>query len=299
MKKYFILLSLIYAFNLFAGDKDINLDKDYYLRILEQYVGDEKGKIEKQFQRFFDDTSSQLGFGMSYHAASPAQNLKFGILPTLDAGLDISVLQIDTSDEMWSYVIKDEDVPAVFAIPRLHLNMGLPADLEIGMSFSMVPSTNIYLIGGEIKWSMIGTYDSFFNLAIRFAATKLVGVEQLSLQSFETNISTSFDFKILLPYIGGGIVNIISEAEVPVFDYSMLEDTGLTASQQEEIKAMFPDNEPFVKLKKYNHVLPKFYGGFKFDLWLINFDAEVAFSYDFSEKEYINTLYTLRANLSF
>ncbi len=53
MKKYFILLSLVFAFNLFAGDKDINLDKDYYLRILQQYVGDEKGKIEKlSFSRY-------------------------------------------------------------------------------------------------------------------------------------------------------------------------------------------------------------------------------------------------------
>ncbi|MBN2694736.1 hypothetical protein JXR93_08740 [bacterium] len=299
MKKFILFLCLIPTL-IFSSGSDINMGSDYYLKILAEYIGSEKAEFEQKFQSFFDDTSSQLGFGMSYHSATPAQTLKFGILPTIDLGLDLSILQIDTSDEMWDYIIDDGDVPSVFVLPRFHVNMAFFGDTEFGFSFSMVPNSNIYLVGGEFKWSIIGTYDSFFNLAIRLAGTKLIGVEQLDLASFEANISTSFDLKILIPYFGAGIVQILADAEVPSVTSEMIDGIdGLSESQKAELKSMFPENEPFVKLKKYDHMVPKFYAGAKFDLLFINFTAEIAFSYDFDQEEYINTMYTLRANLSF
>lgn len=303
--KRIILFSLLITSFLWGGD--INLGGEYYQKILAEYYGkfeDEKKGFEEKFQSFFDDTSSQLGFGLSYHSASPAQTLKFGILPTIDVGVDLSVLKIDTSDEMWEYILDGQDVPEAFIIPRFHVNMALPFDFEIGASFSMIPTTNVYLIGGELKWSMIGTHDSFFNLALRVAGTKLIGVEELSMASYEANLSTSLDLKVLLPYLGVGFVHIIADAEVPVVNDELIDGIdGLSPEEKKKLKTTFQSkidlNAPIFTLKEYNHIVPKFFVGMKFDLWLINFVGEVAFSYDFDTSEYLNTMFTLRMNLSF
>ena len=58
-------------------------------------------------------------------------------------------------------------------------------------------------------------------------------------------------------------------------------------------------NKPFVELKDFVEIKPNFFVGTRFDLWLLSFNAEIAFSYDFANSEYINTVYSLRANMSF
>ena len=73
----------------------------------------------------------------------------------------------------------------------------------------------------------------------------------------------------------------------------------LEHTSAEYLKAEFDDNEPFVMLKDFVEIKPNFFVGTRFDLWLLSFNAEVAFSYDFANSEYINTTYSLRANMSF
>ena len=76
------------------------------------------------------------------------------------------MLKVDTSDEMWKYVIQDEEVPVMFVLPRLHANIALPFDFELGFSGALVPNSNIYLIGGELKWSLVGTHNSFLDIKV-------------------------------------------------------------------------------------------------------------------------------------
>jgi len=313
MKKFLIsVFALFTTFSLFAGSNDVNMNEDYYTQIIiEALKGDVdkfKEQATKEMQTYFNDLSNQLGFGMSYHNSSPAQNLKFGILPTLEAGIDFAILQVDTSDEMWSYVMPSDDTPAVFVIPRIHINMSLPFDFELSFAGAMVPTTNIYLVGGALKWSIVGTHDSFFNLAISGNFTKLLGIDEVSMLSYGGNISTSLDFKVLVPYIGGGIVKIHSAATVPNFTGDIvdaipdeqLQIPNMTPDEaRQKIKDQFDDGKPFVELEDFDEIKPNFFFGTRFDLWLLTFNAEVAFSYDFKRSEYINTIYSLRANLSF
>lgn len=313
MKKLLIsIFTLFTTISVFAGSNDVNMNNDYYTQIiidaLKGDVNKFKAQATKEMQSYFDDLSNQLGFGMSYHNSSPAQNLKFGILPTLEAGIDFAVLQIDTSDKMWSYVMPKDDTPAVFVIPRLHINMSLPFDFELSFSGAMVPTTNIYLIGGALKWSIIGTHDSFFNLAIAGNFTKLLGVDKLSMLSYGGNLSTSLDFKVLVPYLGAGIVKIHSSATVPNFSGKIIDNIpdeklqipNMTPDEaRQKIKEQFDDGKPFVELKSFDEIKPNFFFGTRFDLWVLTFNAEVAFSYDFSRSKYINTIYSLRVNVSF
>lgn len=301
MKRYIIfLLSLLITAPAFAGDNDVNMNSDYYIKIIVDNIQNSKEEIQTEMQGYFNDLSNQLGFGMSYHNSSPAQNLKFGILPTLEAGIDFAILKVDTSDDMWQYVMPQEDTPSVFAIPRLHVNMSLPFDFELSFAGALVPTTNIYLIGAALKWSIVGTHDSFFNLAISGNFSKLIGIDEVSMQSYGANVSTSLDFKVLVPYLGAGIVKIHSKATVPNFTDELIDNvTELTQEQKDTVKAQFTDGTPFIKLKDFDEIKPNFFVGARFDLWLLSFNAEVAFSYDFERSEYINTVYSLRANMSF
>jgi len=310
MKLAFILIIVLVTQVVLYADNDVDMGEEYYKRVVEQYIEqlkNDKAAFETKLQGFFDDTSQQLGFGLSYHAASPAQNLKFDNMPTIDAGVELSLLKVDTSNEMWQYIIVDENIPPVLLLPRLHVNMGLPAKFEIGASGAKIPYSNIWLIGGEVKWSIIGNYKSTFNLAIRGAFSKLIGIEQLSISSIEGNISGSFDFAVILPYFGIGAVDIMADATVPNVPVGFASDVAdrLEKTGQERavmidtINNVFPEGTPFFDLKKYNHVVPKIFLGAKFDLMFVNFTTELAFSYDVTKNQYINTFFTLRANLSF
>ena len=295
-----IILSFFLTLPMFAGSNDINMGEDYYIGILVENIENGKKEVQEKMQTYFNDLSSQLGFGMSYHNSSPAQNLKFGILPTLEAGIDFAILQIDADDEMWDKVMDGKDVPTAFAIPRLHVNMSLPFDFELSFAEAMVPTTNIYLIGGALKWSIVGTSDSFFNLAISGNFSKLIGIDEVSMFTYGANASASLDFKVLVPYMGAGIVRIHSTAEVPNFTSSLIDEIeGITDEQKTKIKNEFPDDKPFVELDDFIEIKPNFFIGTRFDLWLLTFNAEIAFSYDFANSEYINTIYSLRANMSF
>jgi len=296
------IMSLFFALPVFAGN-DVGMGDDYYIQIILDNLESGMEEAKEEMQTYYNDLSSQLGFGMSYHNSSPAQNLKFGILPTVEVGLDLAILNIDNADEVWEYVMADDDVPTVFAIPRLHINMALPFDFELSFAGAFVPTTNIYLVGGALKWSIIGSHDSFFNLAISGNFTKLIGIDEVTMFSYGANASASLDFKVLVPYLGAGMVRIHSTADVPSVTEEMLTDlennTDLTQEQKDMITDEFKEGEAFVELDDYTELKPNFFFGTRFDLWLLSFNAEVAFSYDFKRNEYINTIYSLRANMSF
>jgi len=323
-----IVILLLVSFDIVA-DNDVEMGSDYYKRVIAKYINElenDKAGFENKLQGFFDSTAQQLGFGLSYHAASPAQNLKLGEnMPTIDLGLELALLKVDTSHEFWQFIIADKKIPPVLVIPRLHVNIALPADFEFGVSGAKIPYSNIWLIGGELKWSVIGNHESFFNLAIRGAFSKLIGLDELSIGSVEGNISGSFDLKVIIPYFGLGAVDIMADATVPevpegfasnVADYMGLNCSGLTGQEKSfceternkvitRVNNVFPEKNPdgtkarFFNLKKYNHVVPKMFVGVKFDLLYINFVTELALSYDFATSQYINTFFTFRANLSF
>ena len=304
MKGFIIsVLALLITLPVFAGDNDIEMGEDYYIKIIIDNLEHGMDQAKEEMQTYFNDLSSQLGFGMSYHNSSPAQNLKFGILPTVEVGLDLAILDIDNVDDVWGYVMPNEDIPSIFAIPRLHINMSLPFDFELSFAGAFVPTTNIYLVGGALKWSIIGTHDSFFNLAISGNFSKLIGIEEVSMFTYGANASASLDFMVLVPYLGAGVVRIHSSAEVPNVSEELLQQVDdnpdLTQDQKDMIKSEFNENEPFVELEDYKEMKPNFFFGTRFDLWLLTFNAEVAFSYDFKRSEYINTVYSLRANMSF
>lgn len=208
--------------------------------------------LQPDFKAF----SKELGLAISYLPMAPAEPL--GVLG-FDIGAEVTAINIDNN--LWEKIIIDNDVPGTVVLPRIHLQKGLPFGFDIGASYTRVPSSNIKVIGGEVKWAIVSGNAALPALAIRGSYTTLSGVDDLDLETIGADISVSKGIAFVTPYAGYGQVWITSEAN---------QTFGL---QKEEITTA----KPFV--------------GAKISLALINF----VFEADFGDLP----MYTARFNVGF
>src|SRR2546425_9087975 len=147
----------------------------------------------------FRSLTRQLGFAASYFPLAPAAPL--GIL-RLDAGVEATSVKIVKNSSFWQRAFRDGNPPSYLAIPRLHLQKGLPFDLDIGASYTSVPSTNISIIGGEIKWAILGGGAVMPAGAGPVSGTKPVRGSQGHLETHHADLPISKGFLFLVPYAG-------------------------------------------------------------------------------------------------
>src|SRR2546427_12334028 len=158
----------------------------------------------------FRSLTRQLGFAASYFPLAPAAPL--GILG-LDAGVEATSVKIAKDSSFWQRAFRDGNPPSYLAIPRLHLQKGLPFDLDIGASYTSVPSTNISIIGGEIKWAILGGGAVIPAVAVRISGTKLFGGSQVHLENYSADLSVSKGFLFLVPYARVGQMLVRSRTD--------------------------------------------------------------------------------------
>ena len=82
--------------------------------------------------------------------------------------------------------------------------------------YSKMPTTNISLIGAEIKWAPFDYLkDNLFLPAfgIRGSYTKLLGLDDLNLQTFSFDLIASKNILIFTPYLGASFVKVKAEAD--------------------------------------------------------------------------------------
>jgi hypothetical protein len=91
-------------------------------------------------------------------------------------------------------------------VPKLHVHKGLPFNIDVGAFYSSVPTTNIKLYGGELRYAILEGGTATPAVAIRGAMTKLSGVDQLDFGTKSLDVSISKGFAMLTPYAGVGTV---------------------------------------------------------------------------------------------
>ena len=170
-------------------------------------------------QTQFKDLSKELGFGLSYFPMAPAEPL--GILG-FDIGVEATAVDINENKGFWSIM---GDFPGMLPIPKLHVQKGLPFGIDLGAIYSQVPSTNISLWGGEVKWAFLKGGITMPAVAIRGTYTKLNGVDNLDLNTTGYDISISKGFLMFTPYAGVGQVIINSKPDVPGLDDETITET--------------------------------------------------------------------------
>src|SRR2546427_6000390 len=139
----------------------------------------------------FRSLTRQLGFAASYFPLAPAAPL--GILG-FDVGVEATAVKISQNSSFWQRAVQDSNPPSYLVIPRLHAQKGLPFNLDIGASYAAVPSSDISLIGGEIKWEILSGGVVAPAVAVRLSGTKLFGGSQVHLETYSVDPSISNGF---------------------------------------------------------------------------------------------------------
>ena len=91
-------------------------------------------------------------------------------------------------------------------LPKLHVFVGLPFNIDLGAVYSEAPSTNIKVYGGEIRYAFIEGGTATPAVAIRGSYTQMTGVDQLSFNTKGLDVSISKGITIFTPYAGLGEV---------------------------------------------------------------------------------------------
>lgn len=117
---------------------------------------------------------------MRYMFSAPAKTT--GILG-FDVGVAATFIEIPTTaiDVARAYVDGGKDIPKTLPLPRLTAQKGLPFGLDIGINASMIPSTDIKLLGAALQYQIdlpIPVLPVY--AATRVGYTTLLGLEELS-----------------------------------------------------------------------------------------------------------------------
>lgn len=152
-------------------------------------------------QTDFRNVSEDLGSALSYKGVVPAESMG---VTGFDLGIELTQTKLAKSAALWN-TLTGSDFSNLY-VPKLHVTKGLPLDIDIGAFYSAVPTTDIKLYGGELRWAFMPGSTTMPAVAVRGALTKLSGVNQLALDTKSLDVSISKGFAMLTPYAGIGKV---------------------------------------------------------------------------------------------
>lgn len=189
-------------------------------------------------QSVFGDLVKDLGAAVNYKSVSPAEPLG---ITGFDFSFEISGTSVERKKSFDTAV--GGDAPSTLYVPKLHIHKGLPLGFDVGAFYTSVPSSNINILGGELKYAILEGSTVTPALAVRGTYSRLSGVTNLDLNTTGIELSISKGFAMFTPYAGIGAVR-----------YSG--DVSSSSLSQERISET------------------KYFLGLNFNLGLVNFAAE-------------------------
>jgi hypothetical protein len=204
-------------------------------------------------QSMFRDLSEEIGLAVAYRPIAPAEPL--GLLG-FDIGVEVTAVNIDSSEAFWSSV--NPDLPSYLAFPKLHAQKGLPFGIDVGFVYTKLPSSNVGMYGGEVKWAILKGTVATPALALRGTYTTLTGVDTLDVSTYGADLSVSKGFGPLTPYAGIGEVWINSSSNaqavglVPLANESLSESHFFVGTKWSILLLSFALEADFAKVPAYS-----------------------------------------------
>jgi hypothetical protein len=166
-------------------------------------------QLQAAAQAEFRLLSEDLGAALSYHAQIPSEPLG---LTGFDIGVGVTATRLENSG-IWEKVTSD-DAEATLYVPTLRLHKGLPAGVDVGLTYASIPGSNIRYTGGELRYAILEGGTASPAIAVRGSLTKLSGVDQLGFETRGIDVSISKGVASFTPYAGIGRVWIESTPHV-------------------------------------------------------------------------------------
>ena len=147
--------------------------------------------------------SEDFGSALSYKPVTPAEPLG---ITGFDIGLEVTSTDISKSGAALNTATGGAISVTRMIVPKLHIAKGLPLGIDVAAFISAVPSTNIKLMGGELRYAIMSGGVALPAVAVRAAMTSMTGVDELDFSTRSLDISISKGFLMFTPYVGAGQV---------------------------------------------------------------------------------------------
>lgn len=173
-------------------------------------------------QATFDTLIDQLGSVIPYQPVTPAEPLG---VSGFDIGLVVTAYDIDT--DLWNQAVSEGDAPSRLPVPRLIARKGLPFGIDIGASYSRVPSSNISVLGAGVHKALLDGSMATPAVSLSGYYSRLNGVDDLRLSSYGVDLGISKGFAMLTPYAGVGQIWYQGREESAAVNYEERDDSQL------------------------------------------------------------------------
>ncbi|SCZ65607.1 hypothetical protein [Thiohalomonas denitrificans] len=166
-------------------------------------------QLQELGQDEFRKVSEDLGSALSYKALTPAEPMG---TTGFDIGMEVTATRLE-SPETFELAMSGDDNFDTLPIAKLHAHKGLPFGIDVGASYATVPSTNIKLLGAEIRYALLEGGIATPAVAVRATYSTLQGVDQLDLNTRGLELTVSKGLTMATPYAGIGQVWVTSTPE--------------------------------------------------------------------------------------
>ncbi|MDM8567768.1 hypothetical protein QUF74_19240 [Candidatus Halobeggiatoa sp. HSG11] len=177
-------------------------------------------------QNQFEEFTKEFGTALLFNPMAPAEPL--GMLG-FDVALETVVTDISDEQEFWINLVSDNDPVAYLPVPRLHVQKGLPFNIDVGAMYVSVPSTNIKLWGLEAKYAILEGSTLTPALSVRASYTNLSGVDDVSIDTQALDILVSKGFLMFTPYAGASIFRVNGSENTDIVELDDVNVTGYRA----------------------------------------------------------------------
>ena len=124
-------------------------------------------------QSEFRTLSEDLGAALSYKPLTPAAPMG---TTGFDMGIEVTQTDMSKSSQLWSKATGGGSSVSKLYVPKLHFDKGLPFGIDVAAFYSKIPTTNITLYGGELRYAILEGGLAQPAIAVRGSFTNVVGL---------------------------------------------------------------------------------------------------------------------------
>ncbi len=153
----------------------------------------------------FKNFVKEFGTSLLFNPMAPAEPLG---ITGFDASVEMVVTDINDQEQYWQKLVDDNDPYPFLAVPRLHVQKGLPFNIDVGAMYMAVPNSNIKLWGIEAKYAILEGSIVTPAVSVRASYSQLLGVDDVDLNTQSLDLLVSKGFLMLTPYGGVSMIRV-------------------------------------------------------------------------------------------
>jgi hypothetical protein len=174
-------------------------------------------------QSEFEEFTKEFGTAMLFNPMAPAEPL--GMLG-FDVSLETIITDISDDNLYWEKMVDDHDPYSYLPMPRVHVQKGLPFDIDIGAMYFVAPYTNIKQWGLEAKYAILEGSTLTPALSVRASYSKLQGVDDIDVDTQTLDVLISKGFLMFTPYAGVSLTKINASENSTLVTLNDVSETG-------------------------------------------------------------------------